>query len=172
MIFVYGAIASGKSEYAESLALSLGGERVYLATMEVSDKEDLLRVQKHRALRAGKGFRTIERSRNICEAEIDAGELVLLECLSSLLAAEMFCGGRAKKPEEVEKTIYHDIIKLNQKCRELIIVGSDISRENAVYEEGVNAYIQVLLSLQKKLCAIAESREIVCGLEAGESKKQ
>lgn len=168
MIFIYGAIASGKSEYAERLALSLGGERVYLATMEVRDREDLLRVERHRRLREGKGFRTIERSRDISGAGIDPGEVVLLECLSSLLAAEMFCRGEVKEAGEVEKKLYHDIISLDKNCRELIVVGSDVSRERGTYDEAVHAYIQALEGLQAKLRGFArESREIVCGLEAG-----
>ena len=56
MIFIYGAASCGKSEYAESLTLSYNKKSVYLATMQVYDDIDKLKVQKHRRLRLGKGF--------------------------------------------------------------------------------------------------------------------
>ena len=59
---VIGGAASGKSEYAESLLLGRPGPRYYLATMEpAADGECRARIERHRALRAGKGFATIER---------------------------------------------------------------------------------------------------------------
>ena len=54
---VTGGSASGKSEYAESLAISSDArQRFYIATMKPWDEEGHRRIQKHRAMRAGKGF--------------------------------------------------------------------------------------------------------------------
>ena len=39
MIYIYGAIASGKSAYAEDYVCRLGKERVYLALMQVYGEE-------------------------------------------------------------------------------------------------------------------------------------
>ena len=58
---VTGGAASGKSEYAESLALRLPGRRIYLATMRPADPESLARINRHRLLRQGRGFDTLER---------------------------------------------------------------------------------------------------------------
>ena len=62
MILVVGGAGSGKSEYAENLIGSLaeGGRKYYIATMKCSDDESLRRVEKHRLMRKGKGFITIE----------------------------------------------------------------------------------------------------------------
>ena len=64
---VYGGSASGKSSYAESFAMSLQGEGrlLYIATMypykwnttEI-DPETMQRIERHRAMRADKGFDT------------------------------------------------------------------------------------------------------------------
>ena len=95
---IAGMSASGKSAYAEKRALELadGGALYYVATMEPYGEEGQRRIERHRRLRAGKGFQTIECCRHIEKAAdgIDAAErgeaTVLVECLSNLLANEMF----------------------------------------------------------------------------------
>lgn len=90
---VTGGSGSGKSEYAENLAVSLGEDRIYAATMMVSDKEGEERVQKHRAMREGKHFRTVECPVNFgaaMEPAMAKESVVLLECMSNLVANEMF----------------------------------------------------------------------------------
>lgn len=57
LAFVAGGAASGKSAWAEALAVALGGKKCYLATMEPFGKEAQERIQKHRALRREKDFR-------------------------------------------------------------------------------------------------------------------
>ena len=63
--FVIGGSGSGKSEYGERLLLKTDATRkIYLATMEArDDPETRERILRHRALRAGKGFLTIEKPR-------------------------------------------------------------------------------------------------------------
>ena len=61
MHLITGASASGKSAYAEGqLAKAEGPEKFYLATMRAWGAEGEARVRKHRAMREGKGFQTIE----------------------------------------------------------------------------------------------------------------
>ena len=66
---VTGGACSGKSEYAEKLAISkkteLGGKLYYIATMCAEDGESLERIAVHRQRRMGKGFETIECPYNI-----------------------------------------------------------------------------------------------------------
>ena len=61
-VLVTGGAASGKSEYAEKVLLSLAGsgEKLYIACMR-NDSEAAKRIARHRALREGKGFVTIEK---------------------------------------------------------------------------------------------------------------
>ncbi len=95
-VLVVGGSGSGKSAYAEELSVSLsspGMEKYYLATMQVFDQEGQRRVERHRALRQGKGFLTIEQPAQIHRAagKMGAGDKVaLLECISNLTANEMF----------------------------------------------------------------------------------
>lgn len=116
---VYGGSASGKSSYAESFALSLQGDGrlLYIATMypykwnttEI-DPETMQRIERHRAMRADKGFDTVECYRHVEHIMAKRQDVLLLECMSNLLANEMYLepdaddGGRPKTMSEVEKT--------------------------------------------------------------------
>ena len=95
LILVSGGSGSGKSEFAEGLVVSAGlKERVYLATMQVWDQESVRRVERHRAMRAGKGFATLECPTGLERLEVPAGSAVLLEDLSNLSANEYFSDDR------------------------------------------------------------------------------
>jgi len=116
-ILVIGTPDSGKSEKAEGLAqeLSGSGEKIYLATMIPYGVEGEKRIEKHRKLRAGKGFVTVEKNHDIADIidetgfieikrsedkskdknegpyRVEASDVtVLLECVSNLCANEMF----------------------------------------------------------------------------------
>ena len=96
---VYGGSASGKSSYAESLAMSLQGDGrlLYIATMypykwnttEI-DPETMQRIERHRAMRADKGFDTVECYRHVEHIVAKRQDVLLLECMSNLLANEMY----------------------------------------------------------------------------------
>ena len=92
MVLVTGASGSGKSEYAEGVAVKLAGKGnlYYLATMRVYGEEGARRVERHRKLRAGKGFQTVECPVNVDEAfaqaydgTISEAEFSAQECVKS-----------------------------------------------------------------------------------------
>ena len=101
MVLVVGGSGSGKSSYAEKTAVSLaqaGMKKYYLATMQVFDDEGRKKVERHRYLRNGKGFFTIEQPTRISgalEKMEDGDRTVLLECISHLMANEMFSEKKA-----------------------------------------------------------------------------
>ena len=69
-ILLVGGAASGKSSLAEALAVSFAGPRAYIATMRPVGAEGRARVARHRALRAGKGFVTIECYRGLSSLDV------------------------------------------------------------------------------------------------------
>ena len=89
---VFGGAASGKSEYGEKLVCSLPrtGELIYLATMEPFGPEAEASIRRHREQRAGRGFSTLERARELAGCPVPAGGTVLLEDLGNLAANELF----------------------------------------------------------------------------------
>ena len=111
MVLVIGGSGSGKSDFAEGEACLLGGEhggqKYYVAAMRVFDEEGRQKVGRHQRMRAGKGFVTVEQFTDVGRAAEGMGEepaAVLLECMSNLVANEMFDGTAAgngwKRAEE------------------------------------------------------------------------
>ena len=92
MILVIGGSGSGKSAYAEKVALECQKEKrhFYLATMHVFGEEGQKKVERHKRMRAGKGFVTIEQPTDIMQClpalREAGGGVVLLECMSNLAA--------------------------------------------------------------------------------------
>ena len=165
MILVYGGIGSGKSEYAESLVSRYNCKKAYLATMQVYDEEGRQKVIKHRKMREGKFDRSIEQAVNICDIEVSKDEIVLLECLSNLVANEMF------KPDKIEGVTYvtdkivKDIRELSYKLKELIIVGNDISSDKSEYGLETRNYMYALNKIQHEIEREAgEVIEVIYGL--------
>lgn len=76
---VLGPNNSGKSLYAEKLAVESGSKRIYLATMIPQNEENRLRIEKHRLQRKYKGFQTIEAGWNIDQIFVDSDSVILLE---------------------------------------------------------------------------------------------
>ena len=145
-----GGSGCGKSTYAERLIASLPGEnRYYIATMRVYDHESELRVARHRAQRADKGFRTIECEKDLASADIDEGSIVLLEDLGNLMANEMFDGGDVSR-------IVPAIHELAEKCRHLIMVTNDVFSDGIDYEESTQEYIQQLAQINNAAAQIAD----------------
>ena len=63
---IYGGSSSGKSAYAEDyVCQSDCKNRYYLATMQADDSESLERIERHRSLRYGKDFITLEKPYDI-----------------------------------------------------------------------------------------------------------
>ena len=77
LILVVGGAASGKSAFAESLACQGALPRVYIATMQAMDEECEIRIARHREMRAGKGFSTLECPLGLADADIPAKTALL-----------------------------------------------------------------------------------------------
>lgn len=87
---VIGGSASGKSEFAENLAVSGTAPLYYIATMMPYDGESVERIKKHQAMRAQKSFTTIECYKRLDRVVLPVRGTVLLECLGTLTANELF----------------------------------------------------------------------------------
>ena len=91
LTLVTGGSGSGKSAFAEDRVLSFGdAQRIYIATMHPFDEESHKRIERHQKMRAGKCFETVECYTGLKNVKLPAGCVVLLECMSNLVANEMF----------------------------------------------------------------------------------
>ena len=193
---VYGGSASGKSSYAESFAMSLQGEGrlLYIATMypykwnttEI-DPETMQRIERHRAMRADKGFDTVECYRHVEHIVAKRQDVLLLECMSNLLANEMYlepdsnAGGLAETMSEVEKAgvgmsetlspvskkIVQALVNLSTRVQDVVIVTNDVFSDGGslTYDESTREYVKNLAEIN---CALAREAatvtEVVCGI--------
>ncbi len=151
MVLVVGGSGSGKSSYAEEMAVSLAGisageitgsentspcdlshrimKKYYLATMQVFDEEGRKKIDRHRNLRKDKGFLTIEQPTEIFRAleKMETGDrIVLLECISNLTANEMFSEEKAGTGMQVVEDIIHDIKLLKEQTTHFIVVSNNV----------------------------------------------
>ena len=173
---ITGGSASGKSSYAEQLAVSLDADiRFYIATMRPWGEEGRLRVEKHRAMRAGKGFETIECYHHLAEVRLDAGGplpgggyekdrvVVLLECMSNLTANEQFEAGGTD--EEIMERILGGIRHLQKQAGHIIIVTNEVFSDGGKYDEETVRYLALLGQINRKLAAMAgRVTEVVYGI--------
>lgn len=163
MILIVGTPDSGKSVKAEEIALNVSepDTRIYLATMIPYGEEGVARINKHKALREGKGFVTVERAVDVanitdadgCIAGIPAKRsTVLLECTANLCANILFddTGNVAMYADEAVKSVTEDILTLNDKVKNLIVVTNEFEpSEN--HDEGTISYINVMSDINSIL---------------------
>lgn len=167
---IMGGSGSGKSAYAEKYlqTVSEGEKKYYLATMQIFDEEGRRKVEKHRKLRQGKGFSTIEQPTSISEAlqKMEAGEkAALLECMSNLTANEMFQTDPPKAKESVVGKILQEIITLHQELTHLVIVTNNVFEDGIFYDKATMEYIQALGEVNQSLADMAEEVvELVVGI--------
>lgn len=77
---ITGGQRSGKSSYAETVALSLSSNPVYLATSRVWDKEHRKRIERHKANR-GKEWTNLEEEKELSKHHL-SGCIVLIDCVT------------------------------------------------------------------------------------------
>ncbi len=80
IILITGGSRSGKSTYAEQLALSMSDAPVYLATARIWDEEFRERVRRHQE-RRGPQWTNIEEEKQLSRHNL-AGRVVLVDCLT------------------------------------------------------------------------------------------
>ena len=187
MILVTGGSGSGKSAWAENRVIENGqGPYVYLATMRPQGEDAEERIRRHREMRAGKGFVTLERYTDLDELTLPAelrGGTVLLEDLSNLLANEMFGSSAQERCDVGRSDVEHcdmencadnvltELYALRQQCTEkvmdglralrqqcavLVIVTNEIFHDGVQYDPVTTAYMQTLAEINLKAACMAD----------------
>jgi adenosylcobinamide kinase/adenosylcobinamide-phosphate guanylyltransferase len=80
IILITGGARSGKSRYAEELALSLSQHPVYMATAHVWDEEFRDRVKKHQE-RRGPEWTNIEEEKQLSRHDL-TGRVAVIDCIT------------------------------------------------------------------------------------------
>lgn len=139
IIYITGGVRSGKSEFGEKIAESLGKEKIYLATSIIFDEEMSERVKQHQE-RRGKDWITIEGYKDLKEKlknYSNSNRIVLLDCLTNYitnnLLIEREIDWEVVSPsyiKEVENELREELIEFfefikNSKL-ELIVISNEV----------------------------------------------
>ncbi len=178
---VYGGSSSGKSEFAENLVCKSGcANKYYLATMKPTP-DTAERIKRHKKLREGKGFFTLEYERDIVKAVYEmeknkqertglkapfqSDRILLLECMSNLVANEMFREERILPADLCEEKILSDIQFLEEGVSSLVIVSNNVFEDGVSYDVGTKEYLRCLGGLNRTLAEMADKvYEVVVGI--------
>lgn len=192
VVLVTGGSGSGKSAFAEEYLMRLSTQaetKYYIATMQPFGEESLAKIRRHQRLRAGKGFTTIEQSRDLTKAAQRIAKLpnqfqeeavtvnrpensvpfirdtALLECMSNLVANEMFSGADIVSEDVVVGHILQGIKSLSAKVDELVIVSNNVFEDGISYDATTQAYIRALGRINTGVAELADTvTEVVVGI--------
>lgn len=189
---VTGGSGSGKSEYAENwLMEQSGGQKdllplIYVATMMPYTEETKKKIERHHRLRAGKGFRTIEKYTDMYKVQVPENKGILLECISNLTANELYredeitwsedeeyqedkSGSVAEQPESVEragrnltreeetvKRVVQGVRSLAGQTEVLVIVTNEVNSDINGYSEETEKYRACIGRINQELAKMAD----------------
>lgn len=157
MILITGGSKNGKSRIAEELVTAYSSPRFYIATMIPCGEEAHAAIERHRNIRADKGFETIEKYTDIDQINLPDRCAVLLECMANLCANEMFSGCAANPVHKIAK----GVDRLLENAEVLVIVTNQVGDDGIVYPHETMQYIKNMgelnLVLAKKADCVIEA---------------
>lgn len=152
-VLVTGGSKCGKSHFAESLFNNFSGEKMYIATMQPYGEEAFAAIERHRKMRSGKGFETIEKYTDIGRANVPENCGVLLECMGNLCANEMFCGEEITYPAD---KIIDGIKQFRSRTKLLVIVTNEVGSDGISYAEGTAEYIRAMGEINRRTAELSD----------------
>lgn len=172
---VTGGSGSGKSAYAETLAMQLAKRRFYIATMYPFGEESQKKIKRHQNMRAKKQFETIECYTGLKAVRLPVKQeeecVVLLECMSNLLANEMYSEEGAK--EEAVEEILQGIESIRRQATHFVLVTNEVFSDGMMYDPDTVQYQKNLGWINRKLATEAdEVTEVVYGIPIRQKGKE
>ncbi len=155
-LLITGGSGSGKSEFAENYITKLGAKKLYyIATMYPLSRESQEKVERHRRMRRGKGFQTIECYTGLKNVEVEDGSVILVECMSNLLANEMFQKGGVGEANAYEE-IVTGVERLKEKAEHLVLITNEVFSDGKKYDPSMTGYIRNLGYINCQLASEAD----------------
>ena len=165
---VTGGSGSGKSEYAENWLTGRNkkdGTYIYIATMQPYTEE---------TMRAGKGFRTLEKYTDLSELEIPKNQGILLECISNLVANELYReDGTLNDLKETKEKVLAGVRRMSNSTTRLVIVTNEVNADINGYSEETEKYRECIGMVNQSLAELADIvTEVVYGIPVCIRKEQ
>lgn len=130
-----------------------------------------MRIARHRHMRRDKGFDTIECYTRLSGLSATSKDVLLLECMSNLLANEMYLpqGSVWQRDETAMASVAETILKpleyLRERAGALYVVTNEVFSDGTVYDEETDVYLRLLGYINQQLAGRADGViEVVCGL--------
>ena len=128
-ILITGGARSGKSQFAQKLAVEAGGRVLFVATAEAKDEDMRLRIEAHRKSRPG-SWKTMEAPLEIggiIGRHIGEAEIVVIDCITMLVANILLRGRVEASAEELAlKEIKALINKMDELEATFILVSNEV----------------------------------------------
>lgn len=164
LYLVTGGSGSGKSEFAERLAVlqyektGASGRLYYIATMNPGrDEETLRKIARHRDMRGEKNFSTIECYHHLDQVKVSGGDVLLIECMSNLLANEMYMWeGQLKVSDQVMEAIVNSLYRLAESAACVVVVTNEVFSDGVEYDEEMQRYLSLLGTINRELAKLAD----------------
>lgn len=121
--FITGGQRSGKSSFAQSLALDKTDGPIYLATARIWDEDFKQRVIRHQNDR-GSEWTNLEIPVHVSQAEVE-GRVVLLDCIT-LWLTNLFFDHQERSIDEILALAKAELQALFAKDCELLIISNEI----------------------------------------------
>ena len=174
--FLLGGARSGKSEYAENLALSLSDKVLYFATARIIDEEMKKRIQLHKNRRP-KNWKTIEIDKDLVlfadvkeiinEAVLQNYSVLIIDCVTNLLFRLIYkynldnldvIENKLEKEIEEEVMMFFDNF-LNLICKinlDIIIVSNEVGLGIVPPYPFGRVFRDLLGLINKKIAAVSD----------------
>ena len=105
IILCSGGARSGKSEFAERLALATAGRKAYVATGQAFDEEMIDRIKKHQA-RRGEIWNNFEVPLHLakeCQNISQTADVILIDCLTMFTTNHMMAHGSIQGQQDANQ---------------------------------------------------------------------
>ena len=151
---ITGGQRSGKSQYAERLALTLASNPVYMATAHVWDEEFGQRVQRHQE-RRGPEWTNIEEERWLSRHDL-TGRVVLVDCLTLWATNFFYADGTEASVDEALATLTAEFDRLTAQDATFIIVTNEIGSGGTPVNDVQRRFTDLLGWLNQYVAAKAD----------------
>jgi adenosylcobinamide kinase/adenosylcobinamide-phosphate guanylyltransferase len=165
IVFISGGVRSGKSGVAEQYVRQFASSENpvhYIATAQITDEEMQKRIMHHQQERARQSLRWITWEQPYeLHAIVDRfteQDVILLDCLTNLLANELFWDEGWRKEEicfQKARRIFEAIQQLGNNSKALIIVSNELFHGGVPEDPGTFRFMKMLGWLHQEIVAIS-----------------
>ncbi|HHY22219.1 MAG TPA: hypothetical protein GX525_10175 [Bacilli bacterium] len=176
LTFISGGVRSGKSSYAEQLAIERkqAAQPIhYVATSPANDEEMKKRILHHKERRKEQGINYITHEKEVRIDELfdqfSSGDVTLIDCLTTLANNELFIdyaeGKESFRSGDFRKQLFsrlvHTFYTLQKMDVEAIVVSNELFFDPLSFDEATIIYLRWLGTLHQEIVKISDEAILV-----------